>query len=95
MQKHPRQEGVWESQAAAAVASRWVAVEEEGLDQVRYSTDVPEHKRIRFIDTQVDIEGKVASVKLTTRGGEKSHEVSASWKSEALMLRLTDSAHCR
>ncbi|KAK3713388.1 hypothetical protein LTR37_008580 [Vermiconidia calcicola] len=83
LQKHPRQEGVWKSLAAAAVASRWVAVEEEGLGQVRYSTDVPEHRRIRFIDTQVDIEGKVASVKLTTRGGEKSHEVSAGWKSES------------
>ena len=80
----PRQEGVWESVAAAAVASRWVAVEEEGHRYILCAADIPEHKRIRFIDTQVSVEDKTASLRLTTSPGERAREVSAVWKEEVV-----------
>jgi hypothetical protein len=79
---HPRQEGVWESVAAAAVAAKWMAVEEDGLGEVRSAADVPEHKRIRYIDTQVDVESKTANVRFTASPGEGQIEVSAMWKEE-------------
>ena len=84
LQAYPRQEGVWESLAAAAVASRWVAVEEEGLGEVKCAADVPEHKRIRYIDTQVDVENRTASVRLTASPAEGAREVSAAWSQEII-----------
>lgn len=79
---YPRQEGVWESTAAAAVAAKWMSVEEDGLGEIRSAADVPEHKRIRYIDTQVDVETKTANVKFTAAPGEGPVEVSAMWKQE-------------
>jgi cholestenol Delta-isomerase len=78
----PRQEGVWESTAAAAVAAKWMSVEEDGLVDVRSAADVPEHKRIRYIDTQVDVDSKSANVKFAASPGEGRIEVSASWRPE-------------
>lgn len=80
LKSYPRQEGVWESVAAATVASRWIDVEEEGLGEIRSAADVPEYKRIRYIDTEVDIESKVASVKLTASDVDGPVEVFADWK---------------
>ncbi|KAK5111186.1 hypothetical protein LTR85_012235 [Meristemomyces frigidus] len=37
-----RQEGMWESMAAAAVAQRWIDVEEEGLPYVTQAADIPD-----------------------------------------------------
>ena len=82
LQTYPRQEGVWESVAAAAVAAKWVAVEEDGLGVVRCAADVPEYKRIRYIDTQVDLESKTANVRFTASPSEGPIEVSAVWKQE-------------
>lgn len=82
LQTYPRQEGVWESLAAAAIAARWIAVEEEGLGPVKCAADVPERKRIRYIDTQVDVESKTASVRLTATPRQPPREVSAAWNPE-------------
>lgn len=79
LKEYPRQEGVWESTAAAAVAEQWIAVEEEGLD-VRTADDVPERSRIRFIMTQVNLDDKSASLKLSSLHSPKIHRVTASWK---------------
>ena len=79
---HPRQEGVWESVAAAAVAARWIAVEEEGLGEVRSAADVPERKRIKYIDTQIDLDHQAASVRLICSYRTPSREVSVEWKQE-------------
>jgi hypothetical protein len=91
LHKYPRQEGVWESTAAAAVASRWIAVEEEGLGIVTCAADIPEYRRIRFIDTRADVESQTANVMLIPGGGEQPYEVTATWNPEcadAGMYRL-------
>ena len=81
---HPRQEGVWESTAAAAVAAKWVAVEEDGLPQVSCAADIPGHKRIKYIDTQVDVDSKTANLRLRAAASDSPIEVGAVWKQESL-----------
>ena len=83
LQSHPRQEGVWQSVGAAAVAARWMAVEEDGLGEVKCAADIPEHKRIRFIDTQIEVDSKQAEMRVTTTPGERPLDVSAVWKQES------------
>jgi len=61
----PRQESLWQSAAAAAVASKWIAVEEEGLVDVAQASDIHEHRRIQALDTCVDIETRSAVLYLT------------------------------
>ncbi|KAK5171198.1 uncharacterized protein LTR77_004342 [Saxophila tyrrhenica] len=75
---YPRQEGVWESTAAAAVAARWVMVEEAGL-VVTCADDVPEHRRIRYISTKVNIDGKSAWINLAPRPPGVPVDVTATW----------------
>ncbi len=78
LRAYPRQEGVWESTAAAAVAAQWVAAEEAGLE-VSCAADIPEHRRIRFISTQVDVDNKSASILLSARSPETPQRVTAHW----------------
>lgn len=42
----PRREGSWDAQAAATMAERVIAIEEEGLPHVNVAQDVPESSRI-------------------------------------------------
>lgn len=83
LHKYPRQEGVWESTAAAAVATQWMFVEEDGLPAVKFAVDVPEYKRIRYIDTQVDVDSQTANLKFTSSPGESRIEVSANWNQKS------------
>lgn len=78
LQQYPRQEGLWESRAAAAVAEQWIALEEEGLD-VRTAGDVPEHKRIRYINTQVNLDEKTAFLRLSSLHSPTIRTMKASW----------------
>lgn len=60
-----RQEGMWESMGAAAVAQRWMEVEEEGLACVAQASDIPEHRRIRRTDIRADIDSLSILVRFT------------------------------
>lgn len=48
-----RREGRWESIGAALVAQRYIEIEEEGLDVVTQSSDIPESKRIAVVEPRV------------------------------------------
>lgn len=78
---YPRQEGRWESVAAAAICSRWIAVEEEGLGDVTCAADIPEHRRISDIDTEIRIDQKAASMKIMT--GDRALEVCVGWREDS------------
>jgi hypothetical protein len=81
LHRYPRQEGVWESTAAAAVCAKWIMVEEQGLT-VNRAEDIPEHKRVHHVDTQVDVSTKSAKLTLAPRPPEPVHHVIARWDSE-------------
>ena len=59
-----------------------MAVEEDGLGEVRSAADVPEHRRIRYIDTQVDVESQTASVRFTASPADGQIEVNTIWKED-------------
>ena len=82
LRSHPRQEGVWGSTAAAAVAEQWVAVEEEGLGTVTCAADVPEHKRTKEIETTVNLTTHTVYMELKPRHAVTSKFVTATWESE-------------
>lgn len=79
LKSYPRQEGVWESVAASTVAARWIEVEEEGLGEVKCAADVPEHRRIKYIDTEVSVDSKSASVRLRANDLDAPIDVVADW----------------
>lgn len=58
----PRQEGRWASRPAAAIAQRWMEIEEDGLTDVNSAADIPDARRVRFIDTHVDVMAETAEV---------------------------------
>jgi hypothetical protein len=55
LQSAPRREGVWDSLGAAAVAESVMKIEEDGLLKVEQASDVPDHKRIYFLNPAADI----------------------------------------
>jgi hypothetical protein len=57
-----RQEGAWDSDLAARVAERVIAIEEEGLSGVRSCADVADWARIR-VEPRFDPEGRRAVLK--------------------------------
>ena len=59
----PRQEGMWGSTGAAAIAQRWVEVEEEGLEDIKGASDIPDYRRIRIVDTTVDASYRKATLR--------------------------------
>ena len=61
-----RQEGIWESTVAAAIAKRWMQLEEEGLGEIERAEQIPESKRIAVLDTQVNVEQSTAHLRFTT-----------------------------
>ena len=63
---HLRHEGIWESTVAAAIATKWMQLEEEGLGEVESAEQIPESKRIAVLDTQVNVEQSTARLKFTT-----------------------------
>jgi hypothetical protein len=77
---HLRQEGIWESTVAAAIATRWMQLEEEGLGEIKSAEQIPEAKRIAVLDTQVNVEQSTARLRFTTstsllaRDEEYKHE---------------------
>ncbi|KAK6392432.1 hypothetical protein LTR65_003562 [Meristemomyces frigidus] len=62
-----RQEGVWESVGAAAVAQRWMDIEEQDLPCVMRASDIPEHRRIHRIDTRVDVDKSSTRLRFALR----------------------------
>ena len=52
-----RREGLWDSHMAANIAERIVAIEEQGLGEVRTSHDVPESRRIQILRVKYDANG--------------------------------------
>lgn len=80
LHEYPRQEGKWESVAAAAIASRWIAVEEDGLGAVRTAAQIPELQRIKYINTELDVEKKAASVQVITDPNAGLRELSIHWE---------------
>ena len=61
----PRQEGIWQSTGAAAIAQRWIEVEEEGLGTIQCASDIPEHRRVADVKTSVDVDTLSARIQLT------------------------------
>jgi hypothetical protein len=61
MHAGPRQEGTW-GPGAALAAEKWMLFEEEGLGLVEKASDVPEWRRIRHMDANVDVETGTAKV---------------------------------
>jgi hypothetical protein len=65
LKKLPRQEGIWQSTGAAAVAEKWMEVEEEGLEAITSAADVPEHKRVALIETAVNVDQESGRLRFT------------------------------
>jgi hypothetical protein len=63
---HSRREGMWESTVAGAIARRWMQLEEDGLGEIQSAAQVPEWKRIAFIDLAVDSARSSASLRFTS-----------------------------
>ena len=51
---------------------------------MKCAADVPEHKRIRFIKTQVDVEQKVANLRMTSSLAEPPRVESVEWEEPGL-----------
>ncbi|KAF2483387.1 hypothetical protein BDY17DRAFT_297355 [Neohortaea acidophila] len=56
LESMPRREGLWESTFAAAIAKKWMQLEEEGLERVACSADVPESRRFAQLEPWIDVE---------------------------------------
>ncbi|KAF7197767.1 Aspercryptin biosynthesis cluster-specific transcription regulator atnN [Pseudocercospora fuligena] len=78
----PRQEGVWASLPAAAIAERWMRIEEEGLTDLKKASDVPECKRVQFIETAVYSQETRAKLQFTLSGGTEVRSETIFWKAE-------------
>lgn len=61
----PRQEGVWDSILTARVCERIMALEEEGLGEVKCAADVPDWRRISDIQVTFDLQARSAEIKLS------------------------------
>jgi hypothetical protein len=62
---HPRREGMWESTAAAAIATRWIQAEEEGLGDIVSAHQVPELNRVAILDLEVNSAASSARLRFT------------------------------
>lgn len=60
-----RQEGIWGSTAAEAVAQRWMEVEEEDSTGITRADDVPEHNRIQQIDVTISVGKAMGTARFT------------------------------
>ena len=82
MRNYWRQEGLFLSVAAAAVATGWMDAEEEGLD-AQFAADIPEERRLNSIDLRADIDNGNAALTLCYRSvhGElyRGRDVIVSW----------------
>ncbi|KAK3075242.1 hypothetical protein LTR53_001606 [Teratosphaeriaceae sp. CCFEE 6253] len=70
LRKLPRQEGIWQSTGAAAVAQRWLEVEEDGLVAVHSVTDIPEYRRVAEIRTSIDADASSGHLELVLSNAE-------------------------
>ncbi|KAG8526874.1 uncharacterized protein KY384_008303 [Bacidia gigantensis] len=69
--KHrPWREGLWDSSLAAVTAEKIISLEEESLVSVTSCHDVPEWARIRNVDVEFDVEGRLGKIKYTRRRAE-------------------------
>ena len=50
----PRREGIWQSTGAAAIANRWMQVEEGRVEHVTAAHDIPEDYWVAWLDVRVD-----------------------------------------
>lgn len=80
----PRCEGPWDASIAAIVAGRVIAIEEEGLPQVKVAQDVPESSRIyeimpREIDTAKSEAKLLFHQNAKTRGQPSTFEERLTW----------------
>ena len=69
-----RQEGIWQSTGAAAIAQRWVDIEEEGLSNIACSADVPELQRIARVSTMVHVDSQTGHLEFFLADGTRRHE---------------------
>lgn len=65
LESHPRREGMWESTAAAAIASRWMLAEEEGLGDILSADQVTESNRVAVLDLEVNSAASSARLRFT------------------------------
>ncbi|KAK3636021.1 hypothetical protein LTR56_014397 [Elasticomyces elasticus] len=77
LRRLPRQEGIWESTGAAAIAQRWMEIEEEDLPAVACASDVPEGKRVFMVQTSIDIDRRSGNFQfhMTNPGHDSSEPV--------------------
>ena len=77
----PRQEGVWDGELVARVAERMVEIEEEGLGEIRSSSEVPDSARISDVDPIFDPEARRGIVTYTREHSrtEPPRQVAQEW----------------
>ncbi|KAK5688403.1 hypothetical protein LTS10_000381 [Elasticomyces elasticus] len=77
LRKLPRQEGIWESTGAVAIAQRWMEIEEEDLPAVTCASDVPEGKRVFMVRTSINIDRRSGNFQfhMTNAGHDSSEPV--------------------
>ena len=59
----PRQEGLWDSIGAGAVVSKIIEIEEQGLGEVKSQHEIPEHARVKNVQVNFDMEGRIVTIK--------------------------------
>lgn len=75
-----RREAVWDSVGAARLAREIVAIEEEGLGDVRGYRDVPWWARVRRMRAEIDLENRSVRMRAGRQGEEGwSHEKLLTW----------------
>lgn len=73
----PRQEGVWKSSLVAQVASTLIALEEDGLGEVKAASDVPASARIDGVSVSMDPLEKRAIIHYTS--SSRHHQKYLEW----------------
>jgi len=63
LERCPRREGVWNSTAAAAIAHRWMSLEEKGLGVIDRAEEVPKSKRIAGVRPHIILESATAELR--------------------------------
>lgn len=71
----PRQENKWHSVPAAAIAEAWVAVEENGLENVQQPSDVPECNRTHMIDVTADVAAQTIAVRFFIGSASEEEQI--------------------
>ena len=87
-------EGAWDSKSSANVCEHIIKVEEEGLGEIRSSSDIFEHRRVHGIQLQLDVTTRSAVIDYSVRsngidGGYVDRVDHLQWKAHTWLY-----SHC-